>query len=105
MFCVHTYLACAVSQATAWSEPAAAMYLYREERNGQNMRNVFGACSTMEFVKDTTFFASEIIQNGSGFNNFVRTTKSDFEISLQKLSPESKEQIQNIAEQLLPQSD
>jgi hypothetical protein len=44
-------------------------------------------------------------KDGSGLRNFVRMTKSDFEILLRKLAPESKGKIQSIVKQFLPQSE
>lgn len=66
----------------------------REKTNGQNLRNVFGrgVCSKMEVSTDTSFFVSYIYRKVMyGFRNFVKMTKNDFEILLQKLAPKSEE--------------
>ena len=53
------------------------------------MRNVFGSssCYTTVFTTETNLLRELNIEDSSGFRNFFRMTKSDFEILIQKIGP------------------
>jgi hypothetical protein len=93
VFCVHTYLACPVSQATSWSEVAAGMcagYIFLMRRN--KMPKYAKRFWTRRFCSDGVQHGQNLLREsnikaGSGFRNFVTVTKRDFEILLQKIGP------------------
>lgn len=76
IFCIHTYSARPVKQVALRSEVAAGMcvvYIFvMPRKNGHNMRNVCGrgAGSTVDFIRDKTFFASYIRYRIQEFRQF-----------------------------------
>jgi hypothetical protein len=88
VYCVHSYLACPVEQDKSWRKFEAVicagyvLVMSRKER--PHMGSV---CGSGALFNDGVQHGYELlcelhVQDGSGVRNFVRMTKSDFEILL-----------------------
>jgi hypothetical protein len=93
VLCPHLNVACPVNQAMSWSEAAAGMcvgYIFLMRRKKQPK---YAKCfCTQRFFNDGVQQGQNLlrelnIEDGSGFRNFIRMTKSDFQILLQKIGP------------------